>query len=166
MTAVRSFYEAYSFNISANDSWADRQATVGYQLETLRSRGRPRFVITGRQIDALQQRHYSWTAMARTLRVSYRTILRHRRELGMAVSAHFCHVSDAELDEIVSSILRRTPDAGEVMIMGAVRSRGLRIQRCRIRESIQRVDPVSRTLRRAAAVVRRVYNVPYPNSLW
>ena len=33
-----------------------------------------------------------------------------------------------------------------------------------IRESIQCVDPVSRTLQRAAAVVRRVYNVPCPIS--
>ena len=60
MTAVQSFYEAYSINTSANESLDDRQATVGYlQLETLRSHGRPRFVITGRQIDSLQQRHYT-----------------------------------------------------------------------------------------------------------
>ena len=52
------------------------QAAVGYQLNTLRSHRRPRFVISGRQIDALQLRHYSWRAIARTLRVSYRTILR------------------------------------------------------------------------------------------
>ena len=93
--------------------------------------------------------------MARTLRVSYRTILRRRRALGMTVGAQFCRVSAVELDEIVSNILRQTPNAGEVQI-----------QRYRIRQSIQRVDPVSRTLRRAAAVVRRVYNVPCSNSLW
>ena len=98
--------------------------------------------------------------------MSYRTILRRRHELGMAVGERFSRISDAELDGLVSNILRRTPDAGEVMIIGAVRSRGLRIQRFRIRGSIQRVDAVSRTLRRAAAVVRRVYNVPCPNSLW
>lgn len=82
----------------------------------------------------------------------------------MAIGERFSRVSETELDEIVSNILLRTPDAGEVMIMGAVRSRGLRIQRQRIRDSIRRVDPVSRTLPRPAAVVRRVYNVPCPNS--
>ena len=81
MTAVRSFYDAYSSKITVDDSWEDRLSAVCYQLETIRSRGRPRFVITGRQLDALQERHYSWRSMARTLRVSYRTILRRRREL-------------------------------------------------------------------------------------
>ena len=84
----------------------------------------------------------------------------------MAVGEWFSCISGVELDELVSNILQRTPDAGEVMIIGAVHLRGLRIQRFRIRESIQRVDPVSRKLRRAAAVVRCVYNVPCPNSLW
>ena len=50
--------------------------------------------------------------MARTLRVSYRTILRRRHELRMAVGELFGHISDAELDQLVSNILRRTLDAG------------------------------------------------------
>ena len=40
MIAVRSFYAAYSREISANESWDDCQATFGYQLETLQSRAR------------------------------------------------------------------------------------------------------------------------------
>ena len=76
----------------------------------------PRFVLTGCQKEALQQRHYSWRAKTRTLRVSYRTILRRRHELRMAVGERFGHISDAELDELVSNILRRTPDAGEVTV--------------------------------------------------
>ena len=64
--AVRSFYETYSTNISANEAWHDRHAAAGYQLnKTLRSPGRPRFVIGGRQIDALQQRHFKWRAIAK-----------------------------------------------------------------------------------------------------
>ena len=54
--------------------------------------------------------------MARTLRVSYRTILRRRHELGMAVGERFGRISDAELDKLVSNILRRTPGAGEVTV--------------------------------------------------
>ena len=92
--AVQSFYEAYSREISANESWDDCQATFGYQLETLRSHGRPRFVLTGCQMEAFQQRQYSWRAMASTLRVSYGTILRRRYELGMAVGEQFSRISD------------------------------------------------------------------------
>ena len=46
MTAVRSFYDAYSSNISVDDSWQDRHAAVCYQLETMRSHGSSRFVMT------------------------------------------------------------------------------------------------------------------------
>ena len=74
----------------------------------------------------------------------------------MAVGERFSRISDAELDKLLSKILRRTPDAGEVVIIGEVHSRRLRIQRFRIRDSIQQVNPVSRTKRRAAAVVRRL----------
>ena len=88
-------------------------------------------------MEALQERHYSWRAMARTLRVLYHTILRCWHELGMAVCERFSYISDAELDELISNILQRTPNAGEVMTIGAVHSIGLRIQRFRIRDSIQ-----------------------------
>lgn len=58
------------------------------------------------------------------------------------------------------------PDAGETYIIGAIRSRGMIVQRWRIRQAIQTVDPISRALRRTFAVVRRVYNVVCPNELW
>ena len=57
MLAVWSFYEACSREISVNKSWDDCQAPFGYQLETLRSQGKPRFVLTGYQMEALQQRN-------------------------------------------------------------------------------------------------------------
>ena len=74
---VPSFYEAYLRKISVIGSWNDCQVTFGYLLETLPTHGRPRFVFTGCQIEALQQRHYSWSAMARALRVSYLLVLVH-----------------------------------------------------------------------------------------
>ncbi|XP_028414231.1 uncharacterized protein LOC114537289 [Dendronephthya gigantea] len=51
-------------------------------------------------------------------------------------------------------------------MIGALRSRGIFVQRRRIREAIYTVDPVSRALRRQQAVTRRTYNVPCPNALW
>ena len=57
------------------------------------------------------------------------------------------------------------PNSGEVMIRGALHGRGVTIQRSRLRESIQRVDP-TRKQRRQRLQIRRVYRVPGPNSLW
>ena len=66
----------------------------------------------------------------------------------------------------VREILEVTPSAGQRLVEGGLRQRGLRIQRHRIQESIRRVDPVLRTLRAAQQIIRRVYSVPCPNALW
>lgn len=42
----------------------------------------------------------------------------------------------------------------------------MHVQRARVRESLQRVDPVGRSIRRRYAICRRVYNVHGPNFLW
>ena len=49
---------------------------------------------------------------------------------------------------------------------GHFRALGYNIQRKRIRESLNRVDPRNTALRWGALVSRRKYFVPWPNSLW
>ena len=45
-------------------------------------------------------------------------------------------------------------------------SLGYRIRRADIRESLQRIDPVGRALRRRRVIYRRSYSVPCPNYIW
>ena len=59
-----------------------------------------------------------------------------------------------------------TPYSGENYIRGALQGRGITIQRFRIRESLSRIDPVGRAIRRRRQIVRRTYNVTSPNHLW
>ena len=73
---------------------------------------------------------------------------------------------DSDLDLVVAQILATTPEIGERFMIGALTSRGLRVQRWRIRSSILRVDPVGRACRRRRTIFRRQYNVRAPNSLW
>ena len=49
---------------------------------------------------------------------------------------------------------------------GLFLSKGINIQRRRVRESINRVDPRNTALRWGALVTGRTYYVPWPNSLW
>ena len=42
----------------------------------------------------------------------------------------------------------------------------MHVQRARVRESLQGVDPVGRSIQRRYAICRRVYNVHGPNFLW
>ena len=56
--------------------------------------------------------------------------------------------------------------SGQVYMTGSLRSLGLRVQRRRVRGCLARLDPQNRALRWGIFVSRRVYQVPWPNSLW
>ena len=75
-------------------------------------------------------------------------------------------MSNTELDELLKSIMAVTPRAGESYIRGSLRGYGVRIQRWRIIERLQAIDPVGRAARRSSRIRRRVYNVFAPNCLW
>ena len=137
------------------------------QRERVFGPGRRTVVITRQQIEALREIHFSWSSIARLLGVSERTLERRRREFQMPIGkACYSDISDEELDRIVSQIIGLTPNAGETLVQGALRRRGLSVQRRRRRESILRVDPISRLLRRRQLIYRRHYQVRAPNSLW
>ncbi|KAE8296881.1 hypothetical protein D5F01_LYC05655 [Larimichthys crocea] len=67
---------------------------------------------------------------------------------------------------IVGQILSNTPNAGETYVRGSLRSRGIRIQRWRVRQILQEIDPIGRCFRRSQAIRRRIYHVAGPNELW
>ena len=123
-------------------------------------------------VTELHNIHNDWSVVARQTDVSYRTLLRRRHENGLPVANTvgprntYTSINEEQLCDIVRDILQLMPDAGETYVIGAIRSRGIIIQRWRVRNAIQTVDPISRALRRTVAVVRRVYNVRCPNALW
>lgn len=49
---------------------------------------------------------------------------------------------------------------------GFLRAEGLFVPRRRVRDVLTQIDPAAAARRWSSAVVRRVYHVPYPNSLW
>lgn len=81
-------------------------------------------------------------------------------------SVTFSEIDDNELDIFVRHILHYSPESGERVVMGALKGFGVNVQRQRLRNSIERVDPMSREMRRRTAIHRRVYNVKTPNALW
>lgn len=100
--------------------------------------------------------------------VSPRTLNHRRQELGMPVGHdhNFSPLTDNELDTLVQEILSITPQSGVGLVLGALRSSGLRVQRRRVLESLRRLDPIASALRQSRRIIRRTYRVPGPNSLW
>lgn len=84
----------------------------------------------------------------------------------MGADSSYSDISQDSLRNTVREILQVVPNAGETYIIGALRARDIHVQRWRVRAAIQAVDPISRSLRRTRAIVRRVYNVLSPNALW
>ena len=108
-----------------------------------------------------------WSDVARILCVSARTLRCRRHELGMLVEGRqFSELTDTQLDDLIRQALQVTPAAGLRMVQGYLRQRGLVVQRIRVLHALRRVDPVTSALRNARRIIRRVYNVPSPNSLW
>jgi repressor of nif and glnA expression len=78
----------------------------------------------------------------------------------------FSNIGDDELHEIVRGISNSHPNFGLRMMKGCLQSKGVRVQRKRIRYSFLRIDPIGLMQRWKMAIKRRTYNVKYPLSLW
>ena len=128
-------------------------------------RGRPKIYINVDQVELLRSGGYTWDEIADCFLVSRATIWRRLREAGV-VANKYSDITDRELDNIVGSLRRRHPHSGQNMIQGMLTGMGHFLQRYRVRESLQRVDPLSCLLRRHQPISRRKYSVPGPNSLW
>ena len=79
----------------------------------------------------------------------------------------FSNISDNELDNLVRNFMsQHGATTGEPFISGYFCSKNYHVQRSRVRASINRVDLSSTALRWGELVRRRIYYVPWPNSLW
>lgn len=130
--------------------------------------GRPRFIITHQQISYLRDFSFKWTEIAELLGVSISKLNRHRSSLGLGSddTPRFKAISDPDLDVLVRDIVRQLPFSSIRMVQGEMESRGIHVQRERVRASLHRVDSLNIRARLQHVVERRQYRVPGPNSLW
>ena len=110
--------------------------------------GRPYLDITRDQLEHLRSIHFTWKQIAKLLNVSYSTVKRRRKEYRMEesrfssiVQSRFSSVvtlTDDELDAIYANLTSQegsnlgTPNLGRRRLMGALRSRAIRVQRWRV----------------------------------
>ena len=156
------------FFFEENETAGNGQATVRVSSRT--GVGRPTLDVSPDVLETLHdQIGFSCAEIARNLGISESTIRRRRRSLGVGSTnsrSVYSTISNDDLDQMVRSILRVTPRIGYRLVQGALRRRGLHIQRRRVLESLQQVDPVTITMRSSRSIIRRRYLVPCPNALW
>ena len=78
----------------------------------------------------------------------------------------YSNISNEDLDEDITKLKKIHSLAGEKMMVGFLRAKGIIIQRSRVRDSIHRVDHINTINRWLQKNPRWVYSVPGPNSLW
>ena len=78
----------------------------------------------------------------------------------------FSQISDGELDDFVTSAQQSHPNIGIRIVKGLLQSKGHRVQKERIRQSLLRTDPIGVMQRWSVAVRSRRYNVHSPLALW
>ncbi|XP_068741116.1 uncharacterized protein [Montipora capricornis] len=142
-------------------------ANLGPRSAAVSGVGRPKLEIAQELLENLRALGCTWMQIARMLQVSRWTIRRRVVEYGLHC-ARWSDISDYQLDTIIRGyISRHGVTTGQSYIIGYVRrSLGYLVQRDRVRAAINRVDPENTALRWAVVVTRRVYSVPWPNSLW
>ena len=129
--------------------------------DTTGHNGRPKVEVSKEIIERLFEIRRSWQTVASILGNLVRTLRRRRTDFQMPVSNPIGpRISN------VREIIDALSDTGETYVTGSLRSTGIFIQRHRIRDAINKIDPVDRSLRKSVSVLRRVYSVPAPNSLW
>ena len=107
---------------------------------TARPRGRPLIHISEQQLTMLLDFHFSIRDMAALLQVSPDTVRRRIHQFGLQGLAGYSHMTDVELDTISKEYVETHPNCGSRSYAGYLRSRGLRVQRYHVRESLFRVD--------------------------
>ena len=141
---------------------------VFYELEASRGKvGRPKVFIPKETLVELRGLGLSWNNIARLLGVSRWTVSRRAEEYNIRGLGQYSSISDDQLDIIVKDFINRHGrNTGQPFISGHLVSIGHFVQRRRVRESLNRVDPLSVTRRWGIVNLRRTYYVPWCNSVW
>ena len=129
-------------------------------------RGRPRLDITQPMLEYFFGHGFSASTTARLLHVSLRTLRRRMSEFGMMMRSQYSDITNEKLDMLITSIQDQYPNCGYRMMQGHLRALNHHVQQSQIREAMLRTDPQGIISRWCNTVVRRIYSVRSPNSLW
>ncbi|VDI77572.1 Hypothetical predicted protein [Mytilus galloprovincialis] len=127
--------------------------------------GAPTFDIDKLTLDSLLDCGFQISDIAKLLLVSECTIYRRMAQFGLSKQG-FSEIDDGDLERVVLETIKDFPMCGEQMLRQLLRTKGLKIQRWRLRDCIHEIDSSGVRARKAGRLHRRTYNVMAPNHLW
>ena len=136
-----------------------------YSFLVYRSVGRPQCSVGRNDIKPLLDLKVPLTVISKRLGISRSTLYNKMKCFGLE-PPKYSNVSKEDLTAHIQTIKKDHPNCGEKVTHGHLRSRGLHIQRAKVRETLREVDPEGVEARRQRALRRREYSVPCPLYLW
>lgn len=158
------YYRQFQASILTSSNSASAVSPVQVLMQPGR-RGRPSLVVNIEQVELFRSVGYSWLEVSNLLSVSRTTLWRRFRDLNIPTN-RYSNINDQELDHVVQSIQETHINIGLIMLQGYLLSRGITVQRHRVRQSVQRLNSGRGITRWQQVLSRRSYHVPGPNSLW
>lgn len=134
--------------------------------ELTTQRCRPSLLIAEDHLQFYLQHNFKVQDIAVMFGCSKRTIERRMTEYGLSARGKYSTISDTNLCEIIQQILHFNSNMGEKSVEGALKARGIVVQRSRIRDLMYDVDPSGVQARLRNVLHRRSYHVESPNALW
>jgi len=129
-------WETQNTNLDDLENAVDRMTDICTRFGVL-YQSVPRFEIMKDQLEFLRSKHFRRASIAKLLGISERTLRRRREELGLETDG-FTEISENNLTAVVQSVKSLTPNIGQSRMLGALRSRGLHVQRWRVREKMRK----------------------------
>ena len=103
--------------------------------------GRPPYNITFDQLSFLVGENFNTRRIANCLGVSVSTVRRRLRDNDISLDRSYSSISDTDLDQLIRNIRSHFPRIGCRQMRAMLEAdHGLRIQRCRVRMAMRRVD--------------------------
>ena len=127
--------------------------------------GAPEYLISKSVLEGYLEDGFNSIKDIALLSVSESTVYHRMGCYGLS-QLQFTEITENELDEVVAEITREYPSCGEGLLKQILAHRGIKVQRMRLCDSVQRVDHEGVENRERACLRRRTYNVQGPNQLW
>lgn len=116
------------------------------------------------ELTFLRECGYSWVFICGYFKVSDTWLLSWRKNNNFIDP--FTEISDDDLDDIIYEYSQTNPLLGEVLLMAYFLHERITVTRERIRNSVNRVDPMGRQIRKNKNIKRREYHAYGPHAVW
>lgn len=141
------------------------------ERSTLSAAGKPSYLlnINTNLLQELYANGFTDQEMAEHLSCSRQTVIRRRRALGLLDKRAAKHVhAEEEVRRQVALYLagRDSLTTGQRNVQGWLEANNINTTRDQVRKLMRELDPDGTRLRASVMRKRRVYKVPFPNSLW